>query len=415
MLKQYVQLPRAVHILCLGTFINRAGTLLMPFLTLYLTKEHGLGVNYATLGMGAFGLGSLVGALTGGHLADRIGRRQVMLTSLLGGAVILLIFGSLADPRTILAAVLVFAVLADMYRPAAHAMIADLVTPEHRSHALGLMYVAVNLGFSVGAVVGGKLATYCFQWLFWADALTAAVYAVIIFVLIRETMPARRTHPAAGFDAGARLAGSGDEPARFQTQSAVRHILRDRTFLIFCAGALCVGLVYMQCISTFPIHLDRHGIGADGYGRLIALNGMLIVLLQLPLTAVLSRFNRATVVVWAAVVTAVGFGSLGVVDSFMAFALAVVVWSAGEMMAFPFMSAIVTDLSPVHLRARYLGVFSTCFSSAMMLGAPLGGTVLHHLGGSYLWGTTFAVALIAALLFGSIHRQMTPRGTRASE
>ena len=411
MLKQYLQLPRAVHILCLGAFINRTGTLLLPFLTLYLTKERGLGINFATLGMGAFGLGSLVGALTGGHLADRIGRRHVMLTSLLGGAVILLLFGSLTDPRTILAAVLVFAVLADMYRPAAHAMIADLVTPEHRPNAFGLMYVAVNLGFSVGAFVGGKLATYCFQWLFWVDALTAAVYALIILVLIRETLPARRTLPTAEPDAAACAAGDGSPQPR--ALGAVRHILRDRTFLIFSAGSLCVGLVYMQCISTFPIHLDRHGIGSDGYGRLIAFNGLMIVFLQLPLIAVLNRFNRATVVVLAAVVTAVGFGLIGVAGSFTAFALTVVVWTAGEMMAFPFMSAIVTDLSPAHLRARYLGVFSMCFSGAMMLGAPLGGMVLHHLGGPYLWGGAFAVALIAALLFGSIRLQMTPQARRA--
>ena len=411
MLKQYLQLPRVVHILCLGAFINRSGTLLLPFLTLYLTKERGLGVDFATLGMGAFGLGSLVGALTGGHLADRIGRRRVMLMSLLGGAVILLLFGSLTGPRTILAAVLVFAVLADMYRPAAHAMIADLVIPEHRPNAFGLMYVAVNLGFSVGAFVGGKLATYCFQWLFWGDALTAAVYAMIILVLIRETLPSRRALPTAELGAAARAAG--DESAQPRALGAGRHILRDRTFLIFCAGSLCVGLVYMQAMSTFPIHLDRHGIGVDGYGRLIAFNGLMIVFLQLPLTAVLNRFNRATVVVWATVVTAVGFGLIGVAGSFTAFALTVVVWTAGEMMAFPFMSAIVTDLSPLHLRARYLGVFSMCFSSAMMLGAPLGGMALHHLGGPYLWGSAFAVALIAALLFGSIHRKMTPQARRA--
>lgn len=183
MVRAYLQLPRAVHILCLGTLINRAGTLLMPFLTLYLTTERGLGVTFATFAMGAHGAGAMLGALTGGHLADLIGRRTVMLTSLLGGAAILRLFGALTAPWAIIAAVVVFSILADMYRPAASAMIADLVDPEHRPHAYALMYVAVNLGFSVGATLGGIVATWWFVWLFWIDSLTAAVYAAIIFTM----------------------------------------------------------------------------------------------------------------------------------------------------------------------------------------------------------------------------------------
>ncbi len=383
----------------------------MPFLTLYLTSQRSFSIGEATWATGVYGLGSLVGALTGGHLADRIGRRTVMLTSLLGSASILVLFPYLAARWAIFFALAAYAMLADMYRPAASAMIADLVVPVHRPSAFGLLYVAVNLGFSIGATVGGVLAKHWFLLLFWADAGTSMIYAAIILGAIRETLPGRSgtPHPVHALSAED---AHPQPPSTVSLAAAAAHILRDRAFMIFCTACLCIGLTYMQSISTFPIYLGGLGFEADRYGQIIALNGVMIVVLQLPLTALLNRFNRASVVVWSAVLTGVGFGLIGWAASLLQFAATVVVWTAGEMMAAAFMSAIVSDLAPVHLRARYMGVFTMCHSSAMMLGAPLGGAVLDRLGGAYLWGGSLAIGLLAALLFLSIHRQMAPRGIR---
>ncbi len=182
MLKQYLTLPRAIHILCVGAFINRAGAFLAPFLTLYLQKKLDLGTEFATQAMGIYGVGAMAAFAVGGHLADRLGRRTVMLISLLGSGSILMVFGRLSSPWAILAALLLFALVAEMYRPAASAMIADLVAPDRRPEAFGLMYVSINLGFAVAASVGGVLARYSFRLLFWGDALTAFVYAGIIFL-----------------------------------------------------------------------------------------------------------------------------------------------------------------------------------------------------------------------------------------
>lgn len=410
MLRAYLTLPGQVYVLCIGTFINRAGTFLVPFLTLYLANELGFGMEFAGVGLSVYGMGSLAGALCGGHLADRFGRRGVMIAALCGGAAVLSVFGELRSPLVILAALALFPLLGEMYRPAANAMVADLVPPGRRAYAFGLMYVAINLGFAVGPALGGWIQErYSFQWLFWGDAVTCAVYALIILAFVRETKPAHalpsQNSPGAG---GERLsAPAAGTMAEDDGRSALRRILADRTFVIFCLATLLVGLGYMQCMSTFPLYLDRAlGMGGAAYGRIIAVNGVMIVVCQIPLTAMLKRFDRAGVIALSGVFAGVGFGTTMLARTEWQLMLTVMLWTVGEMMSAAFSAAVVSDLAPPALRARYMGAFSMCFSSATMLGAPLGGLVLEHWGGRALWASCLVAGLAAAVLYYSIHRQI---------
>ncbi|MBN2563612.1 MAG: MFS transporter [Phycisphaerae bacterium] len=455
MWKDYANLPRSIHILCLGSFVNRAGTFVVIFLTLYLKTELELGVTFATRAMGLFGLGAIIAALVGGHLADKIGRRTVMLASLFGGAAILMVFSFVRTPSVVMLMVLLFSLVAEMYRPAAAAMIADLVAPRQRPHAFGLMYVSINLGFAVGAYVGGIIAEYDFHWLFWGDALTSSIYGLIIVATIRESMPSRHpsvrlaedqpvaqaakdgstlsnplddasTSDPAGIqpitDAHATDARAGipspapsrrefpaAESGEIPLGAAAKHIITHYPFVIYCLATFLLALVFMQALSTFPLYLEHLGFTAKDYGsKVIFLNGLLIVCLQLPLTSFLKRFDRGTIVVAGAVVQAVGFGLIGLAATLWQFALTVVVWTMGEMMMAPFSFAIVSDFAPTPLRARYMGVFNMSFSSSMMLGAPIGGEVLGHprLGGPYLWAGSFLVAMVATLLYFSVRRHV---------
>lgn len=424
MLRPYLNLPRSVHILCLGSFINRAGTFVVIFLTLYLKTELGLGVTFATSTMGLFGVGAIAAALIGGQLADQIGRRTVMLTALFGGAVILVAFSFVTVPWLIMLMVLAFALVAEMYRPAASAMIADLTSPGQRPHAFGLMYVSVNLGFAVGAFVGGIIAKYDFHWLFWGDALTSSIFGLLILAALRETLPSHQTTtPPTGLnDDEPMTRGQPTEPplpldpgrgadAHVPFLTAARHIIADGPFVVFCLGTFLTALVFMQALSTFPLHLEDLGFTADDYGSIIALNGLLIVVFQLPLTTLLGRFNRGSVMAAGAVCNAIGFGLIGLATTLWQFALTIVVWTVGEIMMAPYGPAIVSDLAPTRLRARYMGVFTMSFSSALMFAAPLGGAVLGHpnLGGRCLWAAAFVIAMVAALLYFSIRRRITAR------
>lgn len=387
-MRQYLTLPRTVHVLCLGILINRAGTLLVPFLTLYLQSRMGLGIETATRVMGAYGAGALVAAVVGGHLADHFGRKRVMVGSLAGGAAILAVFPLLHSSWQVAAGLFTFAMVGEMYRPATQAMIADLVEPGRRPAAYALLYVSVNLGFAIAPVIGGLLAATSFRWLCWVDALTGAAYSLLLLVMVRETRPA---HGAAAAG-GASAAGDG----RVGLREAVAVISRDGTMLAFCAGIVLVGLSFMQVASTFPLYLGQLGIDAKQYGRIIAINGLMITVLQLPFSSLAARWRRDLVMIASGVVLGVGFFLNAFARTPWQFAAVVVVWTLGEMLNAVFAPTIVSELAPPAMRGRYMGVFTMCFSSAAMFGAPLGGLVLARHGGTALWTAVLLLGLGAA-------------------
>ncbi|MEP0845421.1 MAG: MFS transporter [Phycisphaerae bacterium] len=404
MLREYLDLPRAVHILCLGSFINRAGTFVIPFLTIYLRDQLGLGIEFATTAMGLCGVGAILGALIGGHLTDHVGRRAVMLAALFVGPLFLIVLAFLTTGPAILACLLCFTLVSDMYRPAASAMIADLVEPLRRPQAFGLMYVSINLGFAFGPAIGGLIADYSFRLVFFGDAATTFVYAMIVLLLIRET---RAALPGSGGATDGESGAGRTAPAEPGFVEALRTILRDRVFMRLCFGSLLIALVYMQAMSTFPLFLQGVGIGPAVYGRIIATNGLLIVLLQIPVAALVARWDRGWALVLAAVLTAIGFGLHGAASTPWQFVLAVAVWTVGELMQVPLLSPIVAELAPAALRGRYMGMLSMSFSGANMIGAPLGGLVLTRLGGYFLWPICTALGLLAAIVYLTIRRRVS--------
>jgi MFS family permease len=390
MLAPYRSLPRAIHILCLGTLVNRAGTFLVAFLTLYLSGTLGLGEAFATQAMGVYGVGGVLAAFTGGHLADRIGRRTVMLVSLLGASGILLFFGRLTSPPAILAAILAFSFLGEMYRPAVAAMIADLTEPAQRPAAYGLLYVTVNLGMVVSPILGGFLAERSYRYLFLGDALTSMAYALLLFTTIRETLPARERDAA------------GEPAPHAPVGEVLAAVLRHRAFLGFCLAVHLVSLVYMQSHSTLPLHLRHLGMGPLDYGRIVAVNAFLIVCFQVPFTSFLARFARERILVASAAFTAAGFGMTALVRGTWPIVATVAIWTVGEMMQSPYLSAVVGDMAPQRWRGTYMGVLTLAFASALTVGAPIGGFVLAHFGPGALWGGAFAVAMAGAALFAVV-------------
>lgn len=406
MLRDYLDLPLPVRVLCLGSLVNRAGSFVLIFLTIYASEALGFGVGFATACMGVFGLGSMCGALLGGQLADQIGRRIVMLVAQIGGAALLLMLGSLESRWSFMTTIGLFAIVSDMYRPAAAAMIADQVDVNRRPHAFALMYIAINLGFAIAPPLGGFLAEFSFRWLFWGDAITMLLFGLFILAWIPESRPKRsaaRVEPAA--ETGLPVPPDSVAPLRH----AIGRIAHDRPFLLLCLATLLIALVFTQGLSTLPICIRQQGFSNIQFGLLMSINGFLIFLLQLPLTHWLSRFNALSVVIAGGILIAVGFGMNVWQVGFAFIALTVAIWTVGEMFQAPFLHSIVTDLAPVELRARYLGMFNMCYASAMTLGAPIGGEVLGRFGPQTLWGGTFVIAITAVVVYLTIHGAITER------
>jgi MFS family permease len=275
-----------------------------------------------------------------------------------------------------------FALLNEMYRPAASAMIGDLTRPRQRPHAFSLMYVAINLGFAIAPPLGGWLSEHSWQMLFVCDAATAAAFGTLILLSCRETTPEVDV-----------------EESSVSAGSFVGVVLRDSRFLLFCLATLLVAVVYLQGMSTLPIHIRSLGFSNADYGKLIAINGILIVILQLPLTHALNRFNRLVVILIGGVLVAAGFGLTGFASSMWMFAVSIAVWTLGEIMQAAFNQAVVAELAPAEMRARYFGCFSMTFSLSLSIGAPLGGFVLERYGARYLWNGCLFTAMLAVALY----------------
>jgi MFS family permease len=378
-------LPRPFWVLWSGTLINRIGYMVEPFLAYYLTGVRGLSLAATGAILAVSGAGSVVSQLVSGSLSDRIGRREMLTLGMLANAAALIGLGYSRGLVSILAATLLFGLTIDVYRPASSALVADLVPPAERPRAYGLLFWAVNLGFSVAMVLGGTLARSGFQWLFWADAGTCAVVGVLAWRGLPSGSPARaraakarESGPTAPLARSGRLTGSRGR--------ALLGFARDRVMIAYLALSLCYCFVYLQAYTTLPLAMRLQGLSPQEYGLAMALNGLLIIALQPLVSGWLGKHDPCTVLAGGFAIVGLGFGLTALAGSVVAYAATVVVWTLGEIVTAGLGAAIVADLAPASMRGRYSGAYGAVWSAAYLLG-PLGGTRLLALGAPVLWVT----------------------------
>jgi MFS family permease len=388
----FLNLPRTYWYLFLGTLINRLGTFVLPFLTLYLTGQRSITPSLAALVVSLFGAGSFLSQLTGGELTDRLGRRPVMLISFFAAPFAMLTLGFARELPTIAGSTFVLGFLTDLYRPAVNAAVADMVPPEGRTRAYGYIYWAVNVGAAIAPLLAGLLARSNFLILFIADALTTLAFGLIVLFAVHETRPALAHHAA-----------------HANLTERVAQLKRAPILLIFSFLTLFFGIVYMQGFVTLPLAMQSHGLGPEQYGAAIAVNGFLIVLVSIPFSNLVSKWPRFPSIAAATFFLAVGFGFTAFATNFSLFALSVGIWTIGEIIGSAVAPAIVADLSPVELRGLYQGVFGSAWGLSAFLGPMLGGWVFEHLGPSALWAGCFALGCLVTLAYLGLARLARPR------
>ena len=381
-LQQLRSLPRPAWIVFGGVFVNRFGSFVLPMLTLYLTKA-GFSPFRAGLAVGAYGGGHLVASMLGGHLADRLGRRNTIAVSMFGSAVAMLALSQAHTYAPIVALTFLAGIFAEMYRPASVALVTDLVPAENRVIAFGVYRFAVNLGFAAGPATAGFLADRSFLFAFLGDAVTSVAYGLIALSLLPH-----------GVRSEAKDEGAG----------ALHVIARDRPFLLFLGATVLITLVEFQFISSLALHVTGHGYSATVYGVLISMNGALIVCFELAITNFVQRFPLLRAVAVGYLFAGIGFALTGLAHTIPALAATVVIWTMGEMIGMPPASAYVASVAPERYRGRYMGMLSVAWSIGMLAGPPLG-TLVFERNAAALWSACLLLGVISSsILFAQSRR-----------
>ena len=388
-------MPREIWVLSSATLVNKAGSMVLAFLVIYLTRDLGLSAGTAGFVIALYGAGALVAAPISGRLCDRLGPIRIMRASLILSGTVMLLYPFARSLGLVIAATVALALTAESFRPANMAIFGDLVEPARRKTAFSLNRLAINLGMSIGPALGGFLATVSFRWLFAVDGLTSLAAGAI---LMAARFPVHR-HSQDSLEIERAVA------AKPRASVSAFHDRRLLTFLL--AGLFPVALVFFQHISSMPLFLVRDlKLSPAAYGLLFTVNTLLIVLLEVPLNMATSHWPHRRGLALGALLCAVGFGALGAAWNIWSVAATVVIWTFGEMFFFPGMAAYLTDIAPSRQRGEYMGLSQMIMGLAFTIGPWAGTALLAHAGGRALWGVAFLVGLFAAI---SISRLEEPR------
>lgn len=386
--------PRAFRVLVLVTFIDRlGGALLFPFFALYLTKRFGVGMTEVGVLFALFSLSSFSGSFIGGALADRLGRRGLLIFSLISTSFSAVIMGLVDSMEAFFVLALLVGIFTDTGGPAFQAMVADLLPEEKRTEGYGILRVALNLSVSIGPAIGGFLAARSYLLLFIADAVISLICAGIVALWIPETKPEAQP--------GAEPEGMGG------TFLGYFQVFKDRFFVLFIGACILMVLVYMNMNTTLGVYLrDEHGVPESGYGMILSLNAIMVVLFQFPITRRIQARPPMLMMAFGTALYAIGFAMYGFVSLYALFLLAMVIITIGEMLVVPVAQSIVSIMAPEDKRGRYMAVFGFSYGIPFAVGPYLAGLVLDNLDPNLLWYACGVLGALAVLGFLALGRRV---------
>jgi predicted MFS family arabinose efflux permease len=374
-------MPADVWIIFATTLVNRAGTIVLPFLVLYLTQHLGYATGVAGFSLTMYGFGGLVSAPIAGWFTDRVGGLRAMQVSLFLAGVLLLILPLAREVFAVFTLIFLWAMVAEAVRPASHAAIVAATAPEHRKVAMALVRLAINLGMSMGPAVGGFLFASSVPFLFVIDGVTSVLAALVLTAIIWRRAPAVAPHVA---------------PA---VRAATIGVLRNRRMLAFLLGTLIAAAVFLQIEAAFPLFLVRDlGLPASFFGLTFVLNTVLIIFLEVPINLATAGWAYRTALGLGALLIAIGFGALIFASGRIGIAVTVVIWTFGEMIFFPVSTAYVGELAPADRLGTYVGAYWMVSGLAMMLGPWAGTLVMERFGAQTLWIVVGACGALAAVI-----------------
>jgi len=368
--------------LSLITLINRAGTMVIPFLSLYLIEDLKFTLTDVGWIMSAFGLGSVAGSWLGGKLTDKIGYYKVMVRSLLLTGILFVALQYLNTFATLCVGIFLVMLVADMFRPAMFVALSAYSKPENKTRSVTLIRLAINLGFSAGPAVGGLIITkMSYSGLFWVDGITC-ILATLVLILVLNP-----------------------KKAKIQDNIIVENpesAYKDKSFLIFLIAMFLFGFIFLQYFSTMPVYYrEKHFLSELQIGLLLGANGFFIFLLEMPLIKWLenSKFTKTGLMLFGVALTALSFLVLNLTTWTGILIIGMFLMTVGEMIAFPFSNAFAMQRAKKGNQGEYMALYSIAFSIAHIFGHNAGMQLADGFGFNNTWYIMAILGTVCAFLF----------------
>ena len=392
--KSFKGLSVEVWWLAFITFINRAGTMVLPFLSLYLKEDLHLSLAEVGWVMSSFGVGSLVGSWLGGKLTDKIGYYKVMFWSLLNTGFLFIALQFVSTFIGFTVGIFITMVVADTFRPAMFVSLKAYSKVENQTRSLTLIRLAINLGFSFGPFLGGIIiATLSYAGLFWVDGITC-----IAAVLLMRFVLKYKTIKAAEID-------------EYKLNNAKTSVYKDKPYWIFLAVVFLMGFIFLQLFTTMPLYYKGiHGLTEVEIGLIMSLNGFLIFLLEMPLIHYIegTLFNRMKIITWSLILMAVSFLVLNASAWSGVLIIGMLFITLGEMLAFPFTNNFAMNRAPEGREGKYLALYTMAFSLAHIFSAKTGMEIIDAFGFNANWYLMGVLGFVAVLLMIWLQKSLKP-------
>ena len=387
----YGGLSRSTWWLALVMLINRSGTMVVPFMTMYMTQNIGVSISKAGFVMSLFGTGAVVGALIGGKLTDKLGYYYIQITTLVGGGIMFIVLGQMHSYSAICISTFFLAFVNEAFRPANSVAVAHYSKEENRTRSYSLNRLAINLGWAVGGGVGGFIASYNYQLLFWVDGVTNLCGAVLLYFVLA---PSRNV---------------ATEVKIKQEKIVGRTAYQDSNYIIFIFLLFLFALCFFQLFTTIPVfYKEQFHLSVFFIGMIMTMNGLIISLFEM-ITIFKLEGRRPLLHFISLGVVLIGIAylmlNIPVIERWALAMIIMLFFTFGEILSMPFMNSYFISRTSPHNRGQYAALLTVAWASAQAIGPFIGGLIAENYGYNTLWYAIAAVCILIALLFRMLHKK----------
>lgn len=382
--KAYEGISPQIWVLAISMFINRVGSMVLVYMSVYLTKEKHFSIPEAGYIMAMFGIGSLGGALIGGKLVDKIGFYPVLIGSLFLSGLMLFGLGQMESFWLIGLFTFLVTFFGDAFRPANTTSISYYASPETYTQSIALNRLAMNLGFMLGPFIGGILATMNYHFLFWADGITCIFSAIFIFIILKKPVP---------------------KTSEFKKASIENEIktspYTDKIYLAFLFFTCLYAIAFFQMMTILPLYFTQiYQLKENQTGMLMGMNGLGVAVIEMFLIYYIkNRWSQFKFIALGVFMLAIGILILIPFHSIFILVLSIVIITFSEMFAMPFMSTYAINKAPKASMGEYMGLYSISWSLAIIISPLMSTNIIHSFGFNALWISLSGLCLISFLGF----------------